>query len=52
MQSDGNFVVYSKAGRAVWASGTAQHRGAHLSLGNSAQVVVTSPRGAALWSTG
>jgi hypothetical protein len=52
MQIDGNLVVYSPSGAAQWASGTAGHPGAQLSVPYDGEVAVVSDSGARLWSTG
>lgn len=50
MQGDGNLVVSGMA-RALWASGTSGHPGAHLALLPQARAVVYSSSGQALWSS-
>lgn len=40
MQSDGNFVVYSPSGTAVWSTGTYGHRGAFLIFQTNCNIVV------------
>jgi hypothetical protein len=52
MQSDGNFVVYSTAGRALWASGTNGDVGDELVLQPDGNLVVYGSNGPPLWSTG
>jgi len=52
MQRDGNFVVYSASGRPLWQSGTDGHAGAHLTVTDWAELLVTAPAGTVLWSRG
>ena len=52
MQGDGNFVLYSSSGSALWSSGTAGNTGASLDVQNDGNVVIYSASGAALWATG
>ena len=52
MQSDGNLVVYNESQNVLWASGTAGHPGAFLSLGDFGQLAVTSNSGIPLWEPG
>ncbi len=40
MQVDGNFVVYDKSNKALWASGSAGHPGATLGLNDDGNVVL------------
>lgn len=51
MQSDGNAVVYSERGDALWVSGTSG-AGNSLTLQRDGNIVIYSPQGAALWSSG
>lgn len=50
MQSDGNVVIYSAQGRALWSTGTGGNPGARLVLQNDANLVVYSSGGRALWT--
>jgi surface antigen len=51
MQSDGNFVVYTAAGQALWDSQTSRHPGAYAALQSTdGNLVVYSSSGQALWS--
>lgn len=50
MQSDGNLVLYSPNGSAVWASGTGGHPGAHLTMQNDGNLVIYSGS-TPLWAT-
>jgi surface antigen len=56
MQADGNLVAYTRAGQAVWATGTAGHPGAWTALQDDCNLVVyTGPypaTNAALWASG
>ncbi|HEY1702041.1 MAG TPA: hypothetical protein VGG75_20230 [Trebonia sp.] len=52
MQGDGNFVLYTSAGTAVWSSGTAGNDGADLVVQNDGNVVIYSSSGTTLWDTG
>jgi hypothetical protein len=49
MQSDGNLVVYDSTNHPVWASNTAGHSGAFLSLSDSGQLSIESPPNVPLW---
>jgi len=49
MQTDGNFVVYSPGGQALWHSRTAGKQGAYFTVSNSGQAVVLSTD--AVWSS-
>jgi hypothetical protein len=52
MQEDGNFVLYTSSGSAVWSSGTVGNDGAYLAVQNDGNVVIYSTSGKALWDTG
>jgi GH25 family lysozyme M1 (1,4-beta-N-acetylmuramidase) len=52
MQPDGNLVDYTAAGRAVWSSRTAGHRGADVVMQPDGNLVVYAPTGRALWDSG
>ena len=50
---DGNLVLYSASGRALWASNTEGHPGARLVLqSNDGNLVIYAPGGPALWASG
>jgi hypothetical protein len=52
MQDDGNFVVYTSAGTAVWSSVTAGAGcGTYLVVQNDGNTVIYNSAGTALWST-
>ncbi|MDG2332908.1 MAG: hypothetical protein P8Q97_01665 [Myxococcota bacterium] len=51
-QADGNFVVYSGSGSALWASGTSGTTGGILSLQEDGNLVVYNGAGQPLWSAG
>ena len=51
MQSDGNAVVYTASGRAVWASETAGQPGARLVMQNDGNLVLYSRDGRAIWAS-
>ncbi|MFD6878552.1 MULTISPECIES: hypothetical protein [unclassified Streptomyces] len=57
MQADGNLVLYSESGAALWSSGTYGNPGAYASLQSDGNFVVYKKdggegKGGALWSTG
>ena len=53
MQTDGNLVIYTSAGKALWASGTNGSGTAdHLSLQNDGNAVVYTSADKAVWSAG
>jgi hypothetical protein len=53
MQDDGNFVVYTGAGVALWSSVTAGAGcGAYVAVQNDGNTVIYNSGGTALWSTG
>jgi hypothetical protein len=51
MQTDGNFVVYSRSQHSVWATNT-YSPGAFLAVQNDGNLVLYSAAGKAIWSTG
>ena len=53
MQGDGNLVLYDApvGGVAVWASGTANHFGAHAFVQNDGNFVIYDASGQPLWNT-
>ncbi|MBV9363340.1 MAG: hypothetical protein JO286_19765 [Solirubrobacterales bacterium] len=51
MQSDGNLVLYDGAGKALWASGTVGHPGAHAVMQTDGNLVVYDSAGHALWAS-
>ena len=51
MQGDGNFVLYTAAGAAVWSSNTPNNPGASVTLGNDGNLVMHSSSGAVIWQT-
>ena len=51
MQSDGNFVLYDRAGRALWASNTAGHPGALFAIQDDGNLAVYDVSGVALWAS-
>lgn len=50
LQGDGNLVVYSPAGRALWSSGTGGHPGLVLALTGSGQAMLQAPTGGHAWA--
>ena len=50
LQSDGNLVVYSKAGKALWQSNTSGHLGDILTVDNSGYPVILSKNGNVLFN--
>jgi hypothetical protein len=52
MQTDGNFVVYSKSQHPVWSTATAPGAGAFLAVQNDGNLVLYSAADKPLWSTG
>ncbi len=50
MQTDGNVVMRTAAGRAVWTTGTAGHPGAYVEVQTDNRVVVRSAQNQVLWS--
>jgi hypothetical protein len=51
MQTDGNFVLYTKSGRPIWATGTQNHPGAYFVVQDDGNLVIYSPEKAALWAS-
>ena len=51
MKADGNLVVRSASGAALWTSKTSGNAGATLVMRTTGVLAVTSTRGAVLWST-
>ncbi len=51
-QSDGNLVIYGRAGAVIWSSDTWQHPGSHLVVQDDGNVVIYRPDGTAVWDTG
>ncbi|HEY3952324.1 MAG TPA: hypothetical protein VGM53_03030 [Streptosporangiaceae bacterium] len=52
-QKDGNFVVYSAAKKALWATGTKAGASSFLTTQNDGNVVIySSPGGSAIWASG
>lgn len=51
MQTDGNFVIYSGSGKALWASGRGG-AGAHLVFQPDGNLVIYNTAGRATWATG
>lgn len=53
MQDDGNLVVYSTGGSALWHAGTFDHPGAYLQLEDrDRRIVIYDAEGLALWING
>jgi hypothetical protein len=52
MQSDGNLVLYSKGGGALWYTGTGGNPGAKLVLQDDGNMVIYSAGNAVLWTSG
>jgi hypothetical protein len=51
MQSDGNLVLYKKAGGALWSSATAGSTGYTLDMASGGDLTLWSKEGCPLWST-
>jgi hypothetical protein len=51
MQTDGNFVVYNRNEKFVWATNTSGNPGAYLAVQNDGNVVIYTSAGKAIWST-
>jgi hypothetical protein len=51
VQEDGNFVLSSKAGQPVWATGTNGNNGAYLSIQEDGNMVVYNSDDQPLWAT-
>lgn len=52
MQTDGNFVLYTKDNHPVWATNTAGNPGATLAFQDDSNLVVYDKSGKAKWSSG
>lgn len=52
MQSDGNLVLKSAGGEAIWSSNTAGNPGAELRLYNNGRMDIVSSTGTVLWTQG
>jgi len=53
MQSDGNFVIYTAAGKAVWAAGTyGTGESNHLYLTGDGNIVIGTVSGSNVWQSG
>jgi hypothetical protein len=52
MQGDGNLVLYSKTGAALWNSQTSGYPGARLVMQTDGNIVIYSASNVALWWTG
>jgi pimeloyl-ACP methyl ester carboxylesterase len=50
MQHDGNLVIYSAAGHAIWASGTVGYPGARLAVQSDSNLVIYDYYGFPIWS--
>jgi len=50
MQHDGNLVIYSTAGNALWSSGTAGYPGARLAVQSDSNLVIYDYYGFPVWS--
>lgn len=48
--SDGNLVLYTRSGRALWSAGIAGRRGARLVMQSDGNLVVYTAAGRAVWS--
>jgi hypothetical protein len=51
MQTDGNFVIYNKLNKPVWASNTEWNTGAYLNVQPDGNLVVYTKKAYPLWST-
>jgi hypothetical protein len=51
MQTDGNLVVYSASGRALWQSGTYNQPGDYLAVQPDGNAVIYTPGGQPRWAT-
>jgi hypothetical protein len=51
MRGNGNLVLYDRAGKALWSTGTSRHRGAYAAMQTDGNLVVYSKTGHALWSS-
>jgi hypothetical protein len=52
MQEDGNFVIYARDDKPLWASHTHGNPGAFLAVQEDGNVVIYSREFRSLWSTG
>jgi len=52
LQGDGNLVIYTFGGQAIWASNTAGHDGAFLVVQSDGNVVIYWPNTPPIWATG
>jgi hypothetical protein len=50
MQHDGNLVIYSAAGYAIWSSGTVGYPGARLAVQSDSNLVIYDYYGFPIWS--
>ena len=50
-QSDGNLVVYSGSGHALWASNTNGHSGSSFFMQDDGNLVIYDANGHAIWAT-
>lgn len=51
LKSDGNLVLYTSAGKAVWATGTVGKGAAYLIMRNDGNLVLANLSGTAVWAT-
>jgi hypothetical protein len=51
MQTDGNFVLYTKRGRPIWATNTHNHPGAYFVVQDDGNLVIYSPEKKPLWAS-
>ncbi len=51
MQTDGNFVLYTSASKALWSSVSSNHKGSYLAIQDDGNLVVYSPGGTPLWDS-
>ena len=52
MQKDGNLVIYTKKGKAIWATGTNGKKVAFLVMQKDGNLVIYTKKGKAIWATG
>ena len=52
MQTDGNLVLYTAAGKAIWSTRTWGHPGSTARLRSGGTLLVEQPDGRTLWSSG
>ena len=50
MQDDGDFVIYTAAGVAVWSTGTSGHNKSKIELDDNAELRIRDPKDCILWS--